>query len=141
MKVGYFHKIDGRRPGSPLPDELGLVWVIEGHEQLCIFPNVADKVLEVHEEAIGVDGTEDGLAPQIQVLQNGLNTEDRRESHLGFSKWETLAKTLASKPGPDTIIGLAKTFVQVFPLRKTQRNTNELFGQPSTTQNKHLLRK
>lgn len=68
MKAGSFHKSGGRRAGSPLPDELGLGRVIEGHEQLCVFPDVADEVLEVHEEAIGVDGTEDGPAPQIQVL-------------------------------------------------------------------------
>ena len=53
-----------------LPDETGPVWVIEGHEQLCVFPNVADKVLEVDVEAIGMVGTEDGLSPQVQVLQD-----------------------------------------------------------------------
>lgn len=69
MEAWDFHKVDSRGPGSPLPDESGLVRVIEGHEQLCILPNVADEVLEVHIEAVGVDSAEDGLAPQVQVLQ------------------------------------------------------------------------
>lgn len=60
---GYFCQVDGRQRGSPLPDERGLVRVIESHEQLCIFPDVADKVLEVDIQAVGVDSTEDGLAP------------------------------------------------------------------------------
>lgn len=59
-----------RWPGSALPDERGPVRVIEGHKQLCVFPDVADKVLEVHIEAVGVDGAEDGLASQVQVLKN-----------------------------------------------------------------------
>lgn len=77
--------------GSLLPDERGLVGVIESHEQLCIFPDVAHKVLEVNIEAIGVEGIEIGLAPQVQVLQECLNTEDKRRQHLVFSKWEILA--------------------------------------------------
>lgn len=70
MKAGLFLQGQQQTAWDSLPDEGGLVRVIEGHEQLGVFPNVADKVLEVHIEAVGVDGTEDRLAPQVQVLKN-----------------------------------------------------------------------
>lgn len=54
------------------PDELRLVRVIEWHKQLCILPDVTHKVLEVHEETIGVHRAEQGLAPHLEVLQPGL---------------------------------------------------------------------
>lgn len=57
---------------KPLPDEFGEVRVIEAHQQLCIFPNVADKVLEVHIEAVSVCGVEYWLSPEVQTLLQGL---------------------------------------------------------------------
>lgn len=77
-----------------------------------------------------MDSTEDGLAPQIQVLQNGLNTEDGRGNHLGFSQWETLAKTPASKPGPEIITGLARTFAQVSPLGRHRKTQTDFLANP-----------
>lgn len=50
---------------SNIPNELGLVGIIEAHEQLSIFSNVADKVLEVNIQTIRVGCVENGLAPQI----------------------------------------------------------------------------
>lgn len=44
-----------------------------------------------------MDGSENGLASQIQVLQDRLNTEKKREKHLYFSKWKILAKKLTCK--------------------------------------------
>lgn len=63
---------------QPLPDEFGEVRVIEAHQQLCIFPNVADKVLEVHIEAVSVGGVENWLPPEVQTLLQGL----QRISHF-----------------------------------------------------------
>lgn len=57
---------------KPLPDEFGEVRVVEAHQQLCVLPNVADKVLEVHVEAVGVRGVEDWLPPEVQTLLQGL---------------------------------------------------------------------
>ncbi|KAL0612738.1 hypothetical protein AAY473_016206 [Plecturocebus cupreus] len=51
-EAGYLFEMNSRESGSLLPDKSGLVWVIEGHKQLCILPDVADKVLEVHVEAV-----------------------------------------------------------------------------------------
>ncbi len=50
------------------PDELRLVGVIQRHEQLSIFSDVAYKVPQVHEQAVGVHGAEQGLTPHFQVL-------------------------------------------------------------------------
>lgn len=63
---------------QPLPDELGQVRVVEAHQQLSIFPNVADKVLEVHIEAVSVGGVENRLPPEVQTLLQGL----QRISHF-----------------------------------------------------------
>lgn len=63
---------------QPPPDEFGEVRVVEAHQQLCIFPNVADKVLEVHIEAVSVGGVENRLPPEVQTLLQGL----QRISHF-----------------------------------------------------------
>lgn len=62
-----------QRPGRlHPPDELGLVGVVQRHQQLGVFADVADKVLEVHQQAVGVDGAEERLAPRLQVLEPRL---------------------------------------------------------------------
>lgn len=50
------------------PDKFWLIWVIKRHEQLRIFSNVAYKVFQVHEEAVGVNRTKQSLAPPFHIL-------------------------------------------------------------------------
>lgn len=54
------------------PDEFGLVGVVQRHQQLGVFPDVTDKVLQVHEQAVGVHCAEKALAPHLQVLKPHL---------------------------------------------------------------------
>lgn len=60
------------------PDEFRLVRVVQRHQQLGVFSDVADKVLQVHEEAVGVHRAEQGLTPHFQVLKPRLQTSKTR---------------------------------------------------------------
>lgn len=55
------------------PDEFGLVRVVQRHQQLGVFPDVADEVLQVHEQTVGVHGAEQSLTPHLQVLKARLH--------------------------------------------------------------------
>lgn len=59
-------------PEAALPDELGELRVVEAHEELCVLADVADEVLEVDEQAVGVGGVEHCLPSQLQALLEGL---------------------------------------------------------------------
>lgn len=61
------------------PDELGLVGVVQRHQQLRVLTNVAHKILQVHQQAVGVDGAEERLAPCLQVLVSCLQEEEEEE--------------------------------------------------------------
>lgn len=64
-------KTETREPAAR-PDEFGLVGVVQRHQQLGVFPDVTDEVLQVHEQAVGVHCAEQALAPHLQVLKPHL---------------------------------------------------------------------
>ncbi len=64
------------------PDEFRLVRVVQRHEQLCIFSDVAHKVPQVHEQTVGVHRAEQSLTPHLQVLQPRLQRNEARTRTL-----------------------------------------------------------
>lgn len=69
------------------PDEFGLVRVVQRHEQLGVFPDVADEVLQVHEQTVGVHGAEQSLTPHLQVLKARLHKGKVSGSEHGRLLW------------------------------------------------------
>lgn len=61
-----------QRTPSTLPDEFGEVRVIEAHQQLCIFSNITDEILEVYIEAVCVCCVKYWLPSEFQILLQGL---------------------------------------------------------------------
>lgn len=59
------------------PDELGLVGVVQRHQQLGVLSDVTDEVLQVHEQTVGVDCAEERLTPHLQVLEPRLHKKKR----------------------------------------------------------------
>lgn len=64
------------------PDELGLVGVVQRHQQLGVLSDVTDKVLQVHEQTVGVDRAEERLPPHLQVLEPRLHKKKKKKKVL-----------------------------------------------------------
>lgn len=81
------------------PDEFRLVRVIQRHEQLSIFSDVAHKVFEAHEQTVCVHRAEQGLTPHFQVLksclleQKAVKWSKDRLAATTESKWLTASNT------------------------------------------------
>lgn len=65
-----------------LPDELGLHWVVEGHEHLCILADLAHHILQSHKEGERRRGGKLRLSAQINILPLRLLGEKQTNGRL-----------------------------------------------------------